>query len=66
MIECEKYQVFICKIHKKRILHFKKEDSYFNETECWDCIKNANDTRWKKENKKIANEAINISEEKSK
>jgi len=46
------YLIFICKIHNKIIHYFKREDSGFNETQCWDCIRDANTAKWKK-NKEV-------------
>jgi hypothetical protein len=46
----EQYTVFFCKAHKKYIHYLKKENG-FNETQCWDCTREANLSKSKKESK---------------
>lgn len=54
------YAVFVCKIHKRIIHHFKRQTS-FNETECWDCIRDANNKKSSQENKlKKAREEFSV------
>jgi len=40
-----------CNVHKITIHYFVKGETSFNETQCWDCIKMANDKSWKKKQK---------------
>jgi hypothetical protein len=46
----EQYTVFFCKAHKKYI-HYLKRENGFNDTLCWDCWRDANLFKFKKESK---------------
>lgn len=46
MFNFEEYKSFYCKMHRKYI-HFFKKDNSFNETPCWECIREANNKEFK-------------------
>lgn len=48
----ENYTVFLCKIHKKTI-HHHKNSVLLKESPCWDCWRDVNINKRKKENELI-------------
>jgi hypothetical protein len=49
MLQENKYSIQLCKVHKITIHYLKRESEAAQETQCWDCIKEANDKKFKRE-----------------
>lgn len=51
MLPDKKYGVQHCKVHKITIHYIVTEESSFNESHCWDCVRDANDKKFKQKAK---------------
>ena len=50
MVSNEIYSIYHCKKHKITIHYFKKENE-FTEYRCWDCLRDGNHSKDKKDGK---------------
>lgn len=51
MLSAIKYEIYYCRTHKK-FIHFFAGSRLGQETVCWDCIKEANDRKFKEESER--------------